>query len=278
VKRRNSAALAALLAALAWTCPAPAAAREKCAPSPGNPEVADNAPVRHVLIVVDRTVVFQPAARDRVMKWVHQLIRGDDDVRVYSLSGLWLDEGSALEMHERLKHPLSDQELDENVSTLFRKNARACREGEIAGVRGRLEGEVRQLLSTPVDDRIPSEIVEFFAHLSVADDTAADRRSVIVLLSDMMENSKSFYSFYSPGCLEAPRLRKYLDRLTANGAIGHMHNAKVFVIGAATVPAHGKRLTLPERRNLEQFWHEWFDDSRADLRMWDETYPTREPD
>ena len=276
-RRKSTFAFAALLAAAAWTGPALSAARDPCAPSPGNPEIADNVPARHVFIVVDRTVVFQPAAREKVMRWVHQLIRGDDDVRVYSLSGLALDAGSALEMRERLEHSLSEDELDENVSTLMRKTAKTCREREIGAVRKRIEGTVRNLLSTPVDDSVPSEIVEFLSHLSVDGDDAPGR-SVVVLLSDMMENSKSFYSFYSPRCLEANSLRKYLDRLTANGTVGHMHAARVFVIGAATVPARGKHLTLPERRNLEQFWHEWFDDSRADLRMWDETYPTREPD
>jgi hypothetical protein len=227
--------------------------------------------------VVDQTVRFQPKARERIMGWIHRLVREDDDVRVYSLSGLSLQAGSALELHDRLTHLLSDRELDAHVSSLFRDGVKDCRKREIEDARNRIEGTARHLLANPVDDRVPSEIVEFFSRLSLADD-GAGQRTTIVILSDMMENSRSLYSFYPPHNLDPPKLRGFLDRLSANGTLGYLRNARVYVIGAATVQEHGRVLSWQERGNLERFWREWFDASHADMRMWEETYPTRDPD
>ncbi|MEY4591647.1 MAG: hypothetical protein RIR18_542 [Pseudomonadota bacterium] len=116
-------------------------------------------------------------------------------------------------------------------------------------------------------DIAKSDILASLKDLSSAVKQSAASRKVVILASDMLENS-SISSFYSNNGVRKIDPNKEMGQATAARMIGNFSSAEVYVIGAGVLadPRHSQSYRDPKTMSaLQDFWHEWFTKSNANL-------------
>ena len=108
-----------------------------------------------------------------------------------------------------------------------------------------------------------SDVRASLAQLSGRVATSRARQRLVIVVSDMLENS-SITSFYSKRTLRRIDPQTELAKATAAGAIADFGGARVFVAGAALIPDNGYRGEV-ELNALQRFWQLWFQSAKAKL-------------
>lgn len=106
-----------------------------------------------------------------------------------------------------------------------------------------------------------SEVMASLQQLSrrVAASPARDR--IVILVSDMLEHS-STTSFYEKQTIRLLNPAEELAKIKKADLLGDFHSARVYVVGAGSIPTKGIR-PHAQMTALEAFWRKWFAASNA---------------
>jgi len=153
------------------------------------------------------------------------------------------------------------------------KDFASCRDLQISDARKGLGFAMLGLMNGASTDIIRSDIMASLQLLSKAVTASPSKRKLVLVVSDMLENS-SIASFYEKGGMGTVRDTTIKDAEKA-GAFGDFGGATVYVLGGAVIPFKEKKAIAsyhdPRRlEQLEKFWRAWFDRSNAHLALFGE--------
>lgn len=116
-------------------------------------------------------------------------------------------------------------------------------------------------------DVAKSDILASLKDISAAVRQSAAARRVVIIASDMLENS-TITSFYASNAMRKIDPVKEMSLVNAARSTGDFGGAKVYVLGAGllTNAKQAQSYRDPKTLNaLSDFWHEWFSKSNAEL-------------
>jgi hypothetical protein len=125
-----------------------------------------------------------------------------------------------------------------------------------------------EIMANATSEIVRSDIMTSLQGFSKAVAADTSSRKVVLVVSDMLENS-SIASFYEKGGLGNVGDGVIKDAAAAH-AFGDFGGAEVYVLGGAVIPPQGKQPSGSYRDpkkldRLEKFWSAWFRNSNAKL-------------
>jgi hypothetical protein len=225
---------------------------------------------RDYFVVVDRTVSFPESLLSDVIDRTERSIRPGDHVEVISFSGLTASEFTYVQLNLRIDSTASDSELESKIPAARIAATQRCFARQMALGKSKVREVLNSLLRSPLSTARRSEILEALAtisHETIQPSAAHDK--LVLVISDMLEYS-DVASFYSGGALRLINSGKVLQTARANSLLGDFSGARIYVAGAATVSGQSSAIGLKERRALQSFWSEWFQESGGTVAAWGE--------
>jgi hypothetical protein len=219
-------------------------------------------PQREVLVFVDQTTPLDPALKANVLEQVGQLITPGTAFTVASFSAFSQGRFTTVQSSGMVELPVPSQQRGElSVPKLKKLDACLAQQGGF-GKRKAVKA-VGAALAGASNDLAKSDVLASLKQLSAraAGSRAKDR--IVLIVSDMLEHS-STTSFYSKKTLKKLDPKVELDKAKDGGLVGNFENARVFVIGAASLPGDGYRGEA-ELASLEAFWRAWIKQSKGRL-------------
>jgi len=269
--RRCVAAAALALAALGVPAMArsPAQPRDNAIPSCYD-QLGDYAPRRSagdLTVVIDQTAYLDGRLRQIVHETVERLIRPGTHVAVATFSAYLQGRYLDVLVSGQAEAPVDAAQRDFVSKRDLRQNDE-CLQDQLAYAR-RLVARNLDTAFAGIDPAVArSDILAALRDLSRhVRDTAAERR-IVVLVSDMLENS-SITSFYQGNRVRTIDPQAELRRVGQAGVKADFNGARVIVIGAGGVSSAGSGgQSYRDPRALmalEDFWQQWFSASHAEL-------------
>ncbi|MBU2952209.1 hypothetical protein [Marinobacter sp. F3R08] len=221
---------------------------------------------RELFVVIDQTLEFNVHLKRHVHSKVHEYLQPGDRITVLTFSAY--AEGRYAQM------PLTgalDHELDEDVrfktgKTDLRKFDR-CMERQKAFVRGAIDETLKTAFAEASTDLPKTELMGSLVNFGQgAISTSETPEKVVLLVSDMMENSDSV-SFYGNGGITNLDVQKTLSRTKEVGLLSQLDGASVNVIGAG-ISGNDGYLSQTAMQNMHAFWKTYFEHSDATLAGW----------
>jgi len=130
-------------------------------------------------------------------------------------------------------------------------------------------GALRKAYAGTTSDMAKSDILFSLKDISAMVNKSAAREKVVLLVSDMLENS-SITSFYANRAVRKIDPAKEYSLVTGNNLLGDFAGARIYVMGAGLL-ADDARLPKGVYRDpktmltLQQFWKNYFQNANGDL-------------
>jgi len=231
---------------------------------------------RELVVIIDQTVHMNEALQKSAWAHVNRYVRPGDTVRLYQFSAFLQDHYLRLPFAGRLEAMLAGKVRSRiGVDTL--KQLDACLAQQMAFFRDRFGKQFVASFADPATDIARSDILaslqKIGADLTTQPDTNKATDRVILLISDMLENS-SVTSFYRAGRVRT--IDPQVELAHAHPFIADFGGARVYVhgagliggvlggaVGGATAGSYRDSNTLHQ---LEQFWRDYLTRSNASLQ------------
>lgn len=127
---------------------------------------------------------------------------------------------------------------------------------------------LRQGFSGTTSAIAKSDVLTALKDLSVKIKQSSAKRKILLLVSDMLENS-TVTSFYLKQVVRKIEMEKEMKLVTSNQLLGDFAGAEIYVIGAGTLSEDGEPKGVyrdPKvMGSLENFWREYFTRSKGNL-------------
>ena len=219
---------------------------------------------RQLTVVIDQTVVLPDVLQHSVWDKVAAFIKPGDEVKLYTFSAVVPGQYMQLVADSTLDTPPSSSargdipmdDLDDLDSCLSQQKSQFTQNWGRALVKAMQESRA---------DIPKSEIMHSLKNIGEDLKTSPARQRVILLVSDMLENSDSA-SFYQHNQIRQLNVPKVLASVRQQNLVADMDGAEIYVLGAGLLSAKdshyigGKTLD-----SVQNFWQQWF--ALSDARL-----------
>lgn len=219
-------------------------------------------PDREVLVFVDQTTPLDPALKASALDQVNHLIAPGTAFTVASFSAFSQGRFTTVQSSGTVELPVPHQQRGE-VSVPKLKKLDGCLKQQSAFGKRKAVSAVTAALAGASSDLAKSDVLASLKQLSTRASGSKAKDRIVLIISDMLEHS-STTSFYSKKTLKKLDPKAELQKVAGAGLIGDFGNARVYVIGAASLPGDGYRGEA-ELASLEAFWRAWLKRSKARL-------------
>ena len=226
-----------------------------------------------LFVLVDQTVLLDESLKHSVVENVGRLIGPNTYVSVIKFSAF--SQGRYLDVAFRGgAEPGLNKTARNATGATTLGHLDACLGGQLDYTRKRALGGAKDAMDSASGSLARSDILASLKEASQAVRDSHARRRVLVVVSDMLENS-SVTSFYRKNGLRLIDPKVELARVQAVNMIGDFHGADVYVIGGALMgdsgTAYGIEKGVASYRDpvslehLRDFWRQVFEQSNAHL-------------
>lgn len=232
-------------------------------------------PMTELFVLVDQTVVFDPTITASIDHSVVQFVRPGNAFEVFQFSAFNQDRYMNLVAKGFVEDRLDQERRDATGSDTLRK-LDGCLVKQL-NYGGRLAvAAVGKAIVGASGELARSDIIGSLQAISRAVKSSSATRKVLIVASDMLENS-ALASFYSRGGVRRIVPGTELSKVEASNMLGDFGGADVYVIGAGILPpatlsakseSHGTNLAYRDPLTmgaLKQFWSLYLEKSNARL-------------
>jgi hypothetical protein len=222
---------------------------------------------RMLTVVVDQTTPLDVDLQKNAWGHIKRFIQPGDQLRLYTFSAYLQGHYSSLQFSGELERALDDDIIG-SVPMMSTRKLNGCLKGQSAAMFQRFGKAFADAMGKSRADIPRSEIL--FSLKAVGEDLqqATDiSDNVILLMSDMLEYS-DFASFYSANQIREINPATEMAKVEKQNMLADLHNARVYVIGAAFIPTESKNGYRSGKmiKSLESFWATYFEKSNAQLK------------
>jgi hypothetical protein len=235
-------------------------------------DIAPPTQERDVFILLDQTVVLDNDLKQSLATSVQALVTPGTSFTVVRFSAF--SQGHYLDVVSTgvLELAVPDK-LRSSIGVKLLKNVDACLKGQLDYGRNLAMTSVGQTLAKSTVELAKSDLFSSLAETSRVVKGATAPRRIVLLVSDMLENS-TISSFYAKNRIRQIQPDVELQIVEKEKLLGDFGGASIFVMGAGIIPevaARGGAKTPPQYRDpktlgaLKQFWSAYFSRSNGKL-------------
>ncbi|MBL1263513.1 hypothetical protein [Candidatus Methylomicrobium oryzae] len=222
---------------------------------------------RSYTIAVDQTTRLSPMLVQDTVERVVRSLKPGDHVKIVTFSGMSQHYFTFIALELRIDVPPSEDEWDTAIPAAQVDAAKTCFTRQIALARSKVQKELTRLLSenlahTPAK----SEIFKAIHSIASITDPAVPEK-ILVAVSDLVENS-DIAVLYRKHSLAVSDPKAVLVAVKHHGLLASLPNTKVYVVGAAFMPAPKNHVGLKQREALKSLWQAYFTAAKAQVLAW----------
>ncbi|MEA2740098.1 MAG: hypothetical protein QOH05_3405 [Acetobacteraceae bacterium] len=260
------------LAALLWAVLSPARAAEadrigRDCYAATHIAAPGSTPSASIFVFVDETTLFDDRLKQEAIDEATGFLAANRSFAVGRFSAFVQGRYADITTTGGIQPNLTDEQRYVLPRTQIR-DFDVCYARQAAAVKQGIGEAVLGIMNNATSEIVRSDIMTSLQGLSKAVQADPSSRKVVLVVSDMLENS-SIASFYEKGGLGTVGDDAIKTAAKAH-AFGDFGGAEVYVLGAAVIPAEGKppggSYRDPKKLDrLERFWSAWFQSSNAKL-------------
>jgi len=221
-----------------------------------------------LFIIIDQTTVFDSELKQSIANNIKPFLLPGNALSVTKFSAFTKGHYTDVVVNVVLDAQLSQAERNDVSKPVLAKFDQ-CTKSQLKLAGKAIGGGLKAAFGDSTKTIDKSDVLTSLKDISARVKKSTADRKIVLLASDMLENS-SLSSFYSKHAVRLIEPKKELEIFTKNGAIGDFGGADVFVIGAGLLSEEvqsAKVYRSPQvMGSLKNFWEEWFDRSKANLR------------
>lgn len=228
---------------------------------------------REIFVLLDQTVVLDADLKQALYESVRSILGPGTTFTILRFSAF--SQGHYLDVVTSgvLEQPIPKNERD-SISVPKLKTFDACMKGQQEYGMKLALGSIEQAIQQSSSELAKSDVLGSLAETSHIVKAANAPRRIVLVVSDMLENS-SISSFYANNGVRKIDPEKEMKGVEANHLLGDFGGASVYVMGAALIPdtssKDSAKKTPTSYRDpktlaaLKQFWSTYFSRSNAKL-------------
>ena len=219
---------------------------------------------RELFILVDKTMAhsFSQDSRKAIYDSVIRFIQPGDKVKFIEFSSFARDSFTKVDFNGQLDIP-----LQENVRDEIKKSALRSFDTCLLKQRNYMYGKLGQLFKVAFEAQDQQTNTELMGTLvdigNQAIVSSKVERKVVVLLSDMLENS-DITSFYSHNHTRIIEPLVELQKVEKANMFANFNNADIYIIGTG-MTANNQYVSAQKMAQLETFWRDYFKHSNSKI-------------
>lgn len=220
-----------------------------------------------LFVVIDQTTVFDMGLKQSIADNIRPFLSPGNAISVLRFSAFTQGQYTDVLMSAQLDRQLDEKQRNDISKPLLAKFDRCItNQPKLAG---QLVGAaLRAAFGNSSNSIGKSDVLASLKEISSMVRQSKARRKVVLLASDMLENS-SVTSFYSKQSVRLLNPEKELNIAKSNELLGNFGGAEVYVIGAGLLAEDAKSAAVyrsPQiMRGLSTFWSYWLKNSGARL-------------
>lgn len=218
------------------------------------------APEREIFVFVDETTVLDANLKAVVASQVARLVDGATAFQIGRFSAFLQDRYTDIVLSGAVEEEIpADKRFTLPARSL--KTFEMCRQAKLRVARERVAGTVSGLLDGANNGIAKSDVLDSLARLSQAVAASKAERRVVLVVSDLLENS-AITSFYKSNAVAQIDAKAELAKAEKAGVSGDFGGAEIYVAGGGVAPASAAN--AQNYRNpkivqaLRDFWNGWF--------------------
>jgi methionine-rich copper-binding protein CopC len=221
------------------------------------------APKRELFVVIDETTPLDAAMRDAVTATIHRLVTPGNAFTIVGFSAFGSGRAVKVEASGVIETGVPPQQRG-NISVPALRGLDTCLAAQARFAQGKAQTAVATVMARQSNALAHSDIMASLREIAPRIATSAAPHRVVLLVSDMIENS-STTSFYKSKTLRLIKPEAELATASSHQLIGNFGNARVFVLGAGTLPDAAAYRDVAAMDALQAFWQGYFDRAHAIL-------------
>jgi hypothetical protein len=223
-------------------------------------------PNRELFVVIDQTLMFDVNLKRHVHTKVHEYLQAGDRITVLTFSAYAEGRYAEMPLTGMLDHSLNANTRFKIGKTDLRKFDR-CIERQQAFVRRKVDETLKAAFDAASSELPKTELMGSLVNFGegVISPSAANKK-VVLLVSDMMENSDAV-SFYGRGGIGNLNIEQTLQKTEQADLLSTMDGASINIIGAGISGSDGY-LSQTAMQNMQSFWSRYFEKSGGQLTGW----------
>lgn len=221
-----------------------------------------------LFVIVDQTTLFNLTLKQSVSDNIQPFMRPGNGVTLIKFSayklGQYTDVITAVKFDSEISRDMRNDISKRKLKTFDR-----CMKVQIKKASYLVGGALKQVFGGASDKLDKSDVLFSLKAVSLRVKKSKAKRKVVLIASDMLENS-SIASFYSSREVREINTEKQMLVVDKHNLIGDFGGADIYVIGAGLLPEDSKKMSGAYRpyqvmKPLEDFWTDWFNKSNAKL-------------
>jgi len=225
-------------------------------------------PRRSVFLLIDETTLLDPALQASAWQAVALLVTPGTELTVVRFSAF-----SQARYTSTVFSGLSEEGVPEQqrhaISVKKLKQFDECLAGQRGFVLKKMQTAMAQGFASASGDLAKSDVIAAMGDVSVSVRAAKAPQKVVLVISDMLENS-TVTSFYERNGVRSIDPAAEMTRVRKAGMLGDFDNAQIWVMGAGLIGGDttGKKAVYrdPIRlKALQSFWSDYFTQSKGKL-------------
>jgi len=220
-----------------------------------------------LFVLIDQTTVFDPVLQQQVANSVRPFMRADHAFSVVTFSAFSQGRYTQVLAAGTIE-PAIGQAARDDISKPLLSKFDACAKRQPQVAMQAIGSALRGAFANASADLAKSDVMASIKSISARVKSSPARRKVVLIASDMLENS-SVTTFYGSKGQSVRQIDpgKELKLVADNDLFGDFGDAQVYVVGAGLLaPDAGKKSTYRDpktMRALNAFWNAYFQKSQA---------------
>ncbi|MGM0767900.1 MAG: hypothetical protein ACQEV6_07740 [Pseudomonadota bacterium] len=232
----------------------------------GNEAPESQAPARELFVIVDQTLTLNVDLKRHAHEKIHEYLTPGDRFTLLTFSAYAQGRYASMPLTGKIDHRLSDDQRYVIGSTKLRAFD-SCMAKQKTFVRKRIDASVKEAFEQASTGLPKTELMGSLANFGNGIISQSDaRQKVILIVSDMMENSEAI-SFYGRGGIKNLDIQSSLEKVRKHGLLSNLEGANVNIVGAG-ISGNDGYLSQSTMRKMKDFWAAYFEQSGARLTGW----------
>jgi hypothetical protein len=229
-------------------------------------EQSPKAEQRELFVVIDQTLKFEVDLKRHAHSKVHEYLQPGDRVTVLTFSAYAKGRYAQMPLTGQLDYQL-DEDTRYNTGKPSLRKFDQCMQRQNAFVTRTIDQTMIKAFEEASTDLPKTELMGSLVNFAEGVISASQTpEKVILIVSDMMENSDSV-SFYGSGGIASFDVEATLEKAEKANLISKLEGANVHVIGAG-ISGSDRYLSQTVMSKMQNFWAGYFERSGAELTGW----------
>lgn len=220
-----------------------------------------------LFVVIDQTTPFNSDLRQSLAQQISPLLSAGNALTVFAFSAYTQGYYTRRLLHARMDSPMPASARDDSGKALLQKFDQ-CLTFQKQGVQKLTQEALVKALSQASSSIAKSDVLGSLKDIATQVQTSSAQRKVVLLASDMLENS-SISSFYSSKAVRKIDAAAEWKKVEANQLQANFGGAQIYVLGAGLIDTDTQKNGVyrdPQTMSaLRSFWEQYFTASQAKL-------------